>query len=122
MFTLYGYMNCSTCRDAIKWLDEHGRAHKFIDITANPPAKAVLKKIASQDKPVAYQLKHLFNSSGMQYRQQGIAAKRKAMSGEAQFDMLAANGMLVKRPIATDGRVFTVGFDPEMYLRVWGNA
>lgn len=120
MLTFHGYMKCSTCRDAIKWLDEHGHAHKCIDITEKPPSKATLKKIIAQDKPVAYQLKHLYNSSGMQYREQGIAAKRKSMSDAEQLELLAGNGMLVKRPIVSDGKTFTVGFDPDLYRRVWG--
>ncbi len=119
MLTLHGYMKCQTCRNAMKWLDDHGFAYRFIDITTEPPGKATLQKIIKQKKPVAYQLKHLFNTSGQEYRGQNIATQRKQMSEEEQLDLLAGNGMMVKRPIVSDGRTFTVGFDPDLFERVW---
>ncbi len=122
MLTLYGYMKCSTCRNAIAWLEAQGIAHKVVDITQHPPTKQVLKKIVAQDQPIDYQLKHLYNTSGIQYREQGIAAKREKMTETAQLDLLAGNGMLIKRPIVTDGKRFTVGFKAEVFERVWGDA
>jgi len=120
MLTLYGYMKCGTCRKAIAWLDDHGIDYTYVDITQKPPSKAVLKKVIAQDEPVPYEIKHLYNTSGMQYRELGITEKRKTMSEAEQLALLAGNGMLVKRPIVTDGERFTVGFKAEVFERVWG--
>jgi len=122
MLTLHGYLKCQTCRKAVLWLEEHGLKHRFIDITTEPPSKATLEKIVAQDKPVAYQVKHLFNTSGQDYREQDIAAKRKTMSDAEQLELLAGNGRLIKRPIVSDGTTFTVGFDPDLFERVWGQG
>jgi len=120
MLTLYGYMKCGTCRKAIAWLDDRGIDCKFIDITQKPPPPEVLRMIVSQAEPVAYEVKHLYNTSGMQYRSLGIAEQRKTMSEAQQLALLAGNGMLVKRPIVTDGKRFTVGFKADVFERVWG--
>ena len=41
---VYQYPNCSTCRKALKFLDETGVDFKSKDIVANPPSKVLLGK------------------------------------------------------------------------------
>lgn len=117
MLTFYGYPKCSTCRKAAKWLDDHGVAYGSIDITAQPPPAALLRCILQQGD---YQLKDLFNRSGEVYRQMNLKGRLPGMTDGEAIDLLAAHGKLVKRPIATDDRRFTVGFDPDRYEQVWG--
>lgn len=117
MMTFYGYPKCSTCRNAAKWLDEHGVAYDHIDITQQPPSAAVLRAILREGD---YTLKDLFNRSGVQYRELNLKARLPTMSEDEAIDLLAGNGKLIKRPIATDGRRHTVGFDPQRYEAVWG--
>lgn len=115
--TVYGYMKCDTCREAIKWLDAHGRAHEFIDITERPPSAATLRAILKDGR---YELKHLFNTSGRLYRSLQIKDKLPGMSRAEALELLAGEGMLIKRPIVTDGQHFSVGFREAIFSELWG--
>lgn len=117
MIQVYGYMKCGTCRKAIKWLDEQGVDYTFTDITTDPPKAKTLKAILSDGR---YSLRQLFNTSGLQYRSLNIKEKLPQMSEAEAVKLLAGNGMLVKRPIVTDGEHFTVGFNEAAFEEVWG--
>ena len=114
MLEFYGYRKCSTCRNAMKWLDARGTAYTFIDITENPPPKTLLKALLA-----AYGLKPLFNTSGGQYRELGIKDKLATMTDAQAIDLLAGNGMLCKRPVVTNGKRQTVGFKEDVFAATW---
>ncbi|MGE0713052.1 MAG: arsenate reductase family protein [Planctomycetota bacterium] len=114
--TFYGYKGCGTCRKAMAFLDQAGRAYTFVDITTDPPPRATLAALLEGD----YELKHLYNTSGQAYREGKVGERRKTLSQDAQLDLLAGNGRLIKRPIVVDGARATVGFDAETFARVWG--
>jgi len=115
--TVYGYMKCDSCRKAVKWLDTANRDHTFIDITQDPPDAQTLAAVLDRGR---YELKHLFNTSGQLYRSMNIKDQLPGMSRDDTLALLAANGMLIKRPIVTDGKRFTVGFKPPVFEEVWG--
>lgn len=115
--TVYGYMKCDSCRKALRWLDAHGRPYTFIDITEQPPTAAELGKALGEDR---YELKHLFNTSGQLYRSMKIKDRLPTMECDEALKLLSANGMLIKRPIVTDGKRFTVGFKEAVYDETWG--
>ena len=116
MITLYGYKKCSTCRKAESALNKAGLAYTFVDITENPPTTATLKTVAQQ---AGRALTKMFNTSGVVYREQNIKAKLAAMSDADMLKMLAADGRLIKRPLVTDGKTSTVGFDEAEFKRAW---
>jgi arsenate reductase (glutaredoxin) len=116
MLTFYGYRKCSTCRKAEKALEAAGKPLKFIDITENPPSKTELKRILTQS---GLPLRKLFNTSGEQYKALGIKDKLTGMSDAAALELLSGNGRLIKRPLVTDGKSSTVGFDAEVFSRTW---
>ena len=101
------YPKCSTCRKAKKYLEENGV--EFIDrhiVETNPTAEELKKWIAKSGLPV----KKFFNTSGKLYKEMGLKDKLASMSDEEQIELLASNGMIVKRPlIIEEGRVL-VGF------------
>ena len=101
------YPKCSTCRKSKKYLEENGV--EFIDrhiVETNPTAEELKEWIAKSGLPV----KKFFNTSGKLYKEMGLKDKLASMSDEEQIELLASNGMLVKRPlIIEDGRVL-VGF------------
>lgn len=117
--TFYGYARCSTCRAAMKWFDGRGIAYRFVDITQTPPPRALLAKIVGSG---GYSLRQLFNTSGQLYREMGLRDRLAAMPRDEALDLLAAHGKLCKRPIVTDGRRATVGFDPAVLARCWQEA
>lgn len=105
MIKVYCYSRCTTCRKALKWLDEKGIAYDLIDIKEDHPGEEELRQYYSMS---GLPLKRFFNTSGMQYRELGLSKKLPEMSEDEQFALLAADGMLVKRPLVVgDGFVLT---------------
>ncbi|WP_455211633.1 arsenate reductase family protein [Kaarinaea lacus] len=121
MIKFYGYKKCGTCRKAEKALElyvqKNGREYTFIDITEAPPSASALKKMAAQ---ADIDLKKMFNTSGVQYRELNIKEKLPVMNEKEILDLLASNGRLIKRPLVTDGTHCTVGFKEESFKEVWG--
>ena len=90
------YPKCSTCRKAKKWLDEQNIEYESRHIVEdNPTADELRKWWEISDLP----LKRFFNTSGMKYRELKLKDKLPDMSEDEQLDLLATDGMLVKRPI-----------------------
>ena len=91
------YPKCSTCQKARKWLDAQGAAYKSRHIVKdNPSADELRAWWQASDLP----LRRFFNTSGILYRELGVKAQLDAgMSDDETLNLLATNGMLVKRPI-----------------------
>lgn len=112
MLKVYAYQKCSTCRDALKWLDDRGIPHSVKAIRETPPTPAELK---SALKILGGDLRKLFNTSGMDYRALGMKDKLPAMTESEALDLLSKHGNLVKRPfLIGDGKALT-GFKPEIW-------
>ena len=107
MLTVYCYSRCTTCQKALKWLDDKGVRYNVIDIKANHPDEAALKKYHAVS---GLPLKRFFNTSGIPYRELGLSKKLPEMSEEEQFALLAADGMLVKRPLVIGDDFVLTGF------------
>lgn len=105
--TVYHYPSCSTCRDAIKWLKEQGHElelHSIVEST--PTAEQLGGYIRLSGLPIG----KWFNVSGDAYRQMGLKDKMPGLSDAEKIALLASNGMLIKRPVITDGAKATIGF------------
>ena len=102
------YPKCSTCRKAQKWLDEHDVDYDIRDIKTDNPDLAELEL---WHQASGLPLKKFFNTSGQLYQKMGLKDKLGEMDEKAQYDLLAQDGMLVKRPILLldDGRAL-LGF------------
>ncbi|MCM2282503.1 MAG: arsenate reductase family protein [Bdellovibrionaceae bacterium] len=91
---IYSYPKCSTCRDALRFLQAHEIAHDVRDIIETPPSvpelECALRALGDRKK--------LFNTSGQQYRELGIAEKLKSMTDSEALALLSRTGKLVKRP------------------------
>ncbi len=112
----YGYNKCATCRKAKQWLETKGKKLEEIDITLSPPALGELKEfLLLSQKP----LKDFLNKSGEQYRLLNMKEKIKTLPEKEILNMLAKNGRLLKRPIVTDGKKVTVGFDEKEFQSLW---
>lgn len=61
----------------------------------------------------------VFNTSGMKYRDLGLKDKLADMTEEEQLKLLATDGMLIKRPIVTDGKKVTLGFKESDFEQAW---
>lgn len=101
------YPKCSTCRKAKKWLDEHDIEYESRHIIDDNPSSEELRKWWEIS---GLPLKRFFNTSGMKYRELKLKDKLPDMSEDEQLDLLATDGMLVKRPVLVDGDIVLVGF------------
>ena len=101
------YPKCSTCKKAKKWLDDHGITYTDRHIKDENPTKEELTKWY---KMSGLPLKKFFNTSGMLYRSMGLKDKLQELSEEEMLELLASDGMLVKRPLVIDGEKVLTGF------------
>lgn len=106
------YPKCSTCQKALKWLDEHKVSYEKRHIVENNPSAEELK---DWHKKSGLPLKKFFNTSGMVYRDNKIKDKLPGMTEEEQYELLASNGMLVKRPMIIDNDQVLIGFKEKDY-------
>lgn len=98
---------CSNCRKVKKWLEARGVQYEERSIRSENPTA---QEIAEWREKSGYPLKRFFNTSGEKYRELKLKEKLPAMTEEEQLALLAADGMLVRRPILlTEDRVL-VGF------------
>jgi arsenate reductase len=116
MLRVYLYAKCGTCRKAKKFLHDHDVSFEEIDIVQNPPNK---EELAEMIEKSGLPIEKFFNTSGQKYRQLQLSRKLKEMDDEEKLSLLASDGMLIKRPLATDGEKVTVGFKEEEYKRKW---
>lgn len=101
------YRKCSTCQKALKWLEENGVAFEERPIVEENPTYEEMKAwYAKSGLP----LKKFFNTSGLLYKELGLKDKLAQMSEDEQLQLLATNGMLVKRPLVVGKDYVLTGF------------
>lgn len=101
------YPPCTTCKKAKAWLDERGVAYAARNIKEENPTAEELK--AWREKS-GLPLKKFFNTSGLAYKALGLKDRLPTMSEEEQYQLLASDGMLVKRPLVVGENFVLVGF------------
>ena len=107
MLKVYCYSRCTTCKKALKWLDENQIAYELIDIKTDHPDEAALRKYHTMS---GLPLKRFWNTSGIPYREMGLPQRLPAMSEDEQYALLASDGMLVKRPLMVGDEFVLTGF------------
>lgn len=109
------YPKCTTCQKAKAFLESNGVDFILRDIKQeNPTRKELEQWYAASGLP----LKRFFNTSGLQYKALELKEKLSSMSEEEQLDLLATDGMLVKRPILVGEDFVLVGFKQEQWEEV----
>ncbi len=106
------YPKCTTCKKAKKWLDEQGAVYTDRHIKEENPTVEELKE---WHKKSGLPLKRFFNTSGNLYKELKLKDKLPEMSEEEQYELLASDGMLVKRPILVTEDSVTTGFKEEVW-------
>ena len=101
------YPRCSTCKKAKKWLEENNLEFTEKDIVEDNPTFEELKEWYEKSE---LPWKRFFNTSGMKYRELKLKDKLPDMSEDEQLELLATDGMLVKRPIIVSDDVVLTGF------------
>ena len=105
------YPRCSTCKKAVKWLEDNNIEYTYRAIKPDNPSEEELREWhAASGLP----LKRFFNTSGMLYKEMKLKDKLPEMSEDEQFARLASDGMLVKRPLLVGDDFVLTGFrEPE---------
>lgn len=102
------YPKCTTCKKAKAWLDLHGIEYEDRHIVEDNPTA---EELAAWHRASGLPLRRFFNTSGMKYRELGLKAKLDAgMADEECYQLLATDGMLVKRPLVIGEGFVLVGF------------
>ena len=101
------YPKCTTCQKAKAWLEARGLPAEVRDIKTQNPTEAELRRWHALS---GLPLKRFFNTSGLQYKALALKDKLPGMSEEEMLRLLAADGMLVKRPLLVGGDLVLVGF------------
>ena len=107
MNKVYCYPRCTTCKKAVKWLEENGIDYEYRHIVEETPSKEDIKKYYKES---GLPLKRFFNTSGNVYKELNLKEKLAEMSEDEQFELLASNGMVLKRPLLVGKDFVLVGF------------
>ncbi len=111
------YPKCGTCQKAEKWMKTNGIDYTYRPIKEENPTKEELKVwIAKSGLPVS----RFFNTSGLLYKEFNMKDKVKTLSEDELMDILASNGMIVKRPILVAGDKVLVGFKEDEWNAILG--
>ena len=101
------YPKCSTCQKAKKWLDANQIAYIDRHIKEENPT---VDELREWHKRSGLELKKFFNTSGLLYKEMKLKEKLPTMTEEEQYELLATDGMLVKRPLIVMEDKVLVGF------------
>ena len=111
------YPKCGTCQKAEKWMKSNGIEYTYRPIKEENPTKEELKTwIAKSGLSVS----KFFNTSGLLYKELNMKDKVRTLSEDELVDILASNGMIVKRPILVAGETVLVGFKEDEWKATIG--
>ena len=109
------YPKCTTCQKARKWLDDNKIEYEFRDIKLDNPT---LDELTEWYKKSGLPLKKFFNTSGLLYKSLDFKNKLSTMSEDEMLNLLASDGMLVKRPLLIGDDFVLVGFKEDEYGKI----
>ena len=109
------YPKCTTCQKAQKWLDDNKIEYEFRDIKLDNPT---LDELTEWYKKSGLPLKKFFNTSGLLYKSLDLKNKLSTMSEDEILNLLASDGMLVKRPLLIGDDFVLVGFKEDEYGKI----
>ena len=101
------YPKCTTCQRAKKWLDDNGIEYEMRDIKLENPT---LEELTEWYGRSGLPLRKFFNTSGLLYKSLDLKSKLPLMSDDEMLQLLATDGMLVKRPLLVGDGFVLVGF------------
>ena len=109
------YPKCTTCQKARKWLDDNKIEYEFRDIKLDNPT---LEELIEWYKKSGLPLKKFFNTSGLLYKSLDLKNKLPTMTDDEMLNLLASDGMLVKRPLVIGDSFVLVGFKVDEYGKI----
>ena len=113
------YPKCTTCQKAQKWLEDHGVQYELRDIKRDNPT---LAELTEWHQKSGLPLRKFFNTSGLLYKSMELKTKLPTMTEQEQLQLLATDGMLVKRPLLIGDAFVLVGFKESDWAENCKNA
>lgn len=103
---VYCHPRWSTCKKTIRLIEEQNKTYEYIDLTKESiDYELLLSLYQTNDIP----LKKYFNTSGVEYRTNGIKLLFDQNSDEEMLELISKNGLLLKRPFIIDNDVLYIG-------------
>ncbi len=109
------YPKCTTCQRAKKWLEDNKIEYQLRDIKTDNPTK---EELTDWYRKSGLILKKFFNTSGLLYKSLDLKNKLPEMTEEEMINLLATDGMLVKRPILAGDNFVLVGFKENEWEKI----
>lgn len=109
------YPKCTTCKKAKEWLKENNIEFVERNIIEETPN---VEELTNWIKNSKQEIKKWFNTSGLKYKELNIKEKLEHMSNKEKIELLASNGMLIKRPLLISDKDILIGFKED----IWKNA
>lgn len=109
------YPKCSTCKKAKKWLEENNIDFVDRNIVAETPTVEELSKWIERS---GQDIKKWFNTSGLKYKELNLKDKLVNMGDKEKIELLASDGMLIKRPLLISDKGIFIGFKEEKWQEV----
>ena len=105
--TFICYERCGTCKKAKAWLEEKGVAYDLRPIKEANPS---YEELNTWHQCSGLPLRKFFNTSGLLYKSMALKDKLPTMTEEEMLQLLATDGLLVKRPLLIGDGFVLVGF------------
>ena len=109
---LIEYPKCSTCKKAKKWLEENNIEFEDRYIIEETPT---VKELTKWIKESELDIKKWFNTSGLKYKELNLKEKLSNMSDKEKIELLASDGMLIKRPVLVSDKGILIGFNEDKW-------
>lgn len=106
------YHKCSTCKKAKKWLEENKINFIERNIVTETPT---IGELTEWIKTSGQEIKKWFNTSGLKYKELNLKEKLSTMTDKEKIELLASDGMLIKRPILISEKGIFIGFKEEIW-------
>ena len=109
------YPKCSTCKKAKKWLEDNNV--EFVDrniVEERPNSQELTKWIKESNEDI----KRWFNTSGLKYKELNLKEKLLTMDESEKIELLASDGMLVKRPLLVTDKGIFIGFKEDKWKEI----
>ena len=106
------YPKCSTCKRAKKWLEENNIEFEDRNIIEETPT---IKELTHWIKESQLDIKKWFNTSGLKYKELNLKEKLLYMSDKEKIELLASDGMLIKRPVLVSDKGIFIGFKEDKW-------
>lgn len=106
------YPKCSTCKKARKWLEENNIEFEDRNIVEETPT---VQELSEWIQKSGQEIKKWFNTSGLKYKELNLKEKLVTMDDKEKIELLASEGMLIKRPILISDKSIFIGFKEDMW-------